>query len=171
MARWAIAVAVLSNLAWGQESRPPKFADYHVTNIYSGAVKPPDFGRSEQYSGTDLRCFGDPAAYSAMRVNFAGHFVLATCSCGSGCHSLFIWDAVSGKVYRDFAFGAINVGPYGSARTQYAGERFRTDSNLLVLDGCFEDTCDCAKRYYVWNGMQFKLVFRHPDRLPPGCKP
>ena len=50
-----------------------------------------------------------------MHVNFAGHFVLATRSCGSGCHYLFIWDAVTGKVYRDFAFGAINVGPYGSA--------------------------------------------------------
>ena len=102
-----------------------------------------------------------------MRVNFAGHFVLATWSCGSGCHSLFIWDAMNGTVYRDFAFGAINVGPYDSAT--YAGERFRADSNLLILDGCFEGTCDCAKRYYVWNGTQFKLIFRHQDRLPRPC--
>jgi hypothetical protein len=168
MARWAVAFAVLSNLVWGQESRAPTFADYHVTSVYAGAVKQPDFGRPEQYSGTDVRCFGDPAAYSAMRVNFAGHFVLATCSCGSGCHYLFIWDAMNGKVYRDFAFGAIDVGHNSVA---YAGERFRADSNLLVLDGCFEDTCDCAKRYYVWNGTKFKLIFRHQDRLPPGCKP
>ncbi len=146
------------------------FADYHVTKIYAGAVKQPDFGRLEQYSGTDVRCFGgDPAVYSAMRVNFAGHFVLATCSCGSGCHYLFVWDAVNGKVYRDFAFGAVDVGPYGS-HVAYAGERFRADSNLLVLDGCFEGTCDCAKRYYVWNATQFKLIFRHQDRLPPGCR-
>jgi hypothetical protein len=174
LARWAVAAACLSGSVLCPKSRIPTFTDYRV-DTYEGAVKQPDFGRLEQYSGIDLRCFGgDPAAYSALRVNFAGHFVLAACSCGSGCHYLFLWDAESGKVYRDFPFGSINVWPYGSAarlaQAEYAGEQYQADSNLLVLDGCFEGTCDCAKRYYVWNEMRFRPIFRQQDRLPPGCK-
>jgi hypothetical protein len=137
-------------------------------------VKAPEFGPLDQYSGTDLRCLGgDPAAYSAMHANFAGHFVMSACSCGSGCRYLFLWDAQSGRVYRDLSFGAINVGPYGvgeaSAPAVFAGEEYRVDSSLLILDGCFEGTCDCAKRYYVWNRDHFRLIGRQQHRSPRGC--
>jgi hypothetical protein len=161
--------------AFGQKaSKQPSFEDYRVTGIYNGPVRPPNFGPLDQYSGADLRCFGeDPAFYAAMHVNFAGHFVVGACSCGSGCHYLFLWDAESGKVYLDLPFHSINVGPYGvgsAAPVEYSGEKHRADSSLLILDGCFEDTCDCAKRYYVWSRGRFKLIYRQSARIPPGCR-
>jgi hypothetical protein len=174
LAQWLVVAAALSGALSFSGPKTPAFADHQINRVYREPVKPPDFGNPEQYSGTDLRCFGvGPELYSAMPVNFAGHFVLTTCSCGSGCHYLFLWDAENGKVYRDFPFGAINVGPYRSAvgrpQVKYEGEQYRPDSKLLVLDACFEGTCDCAKRYYLWDALHFKLIFKEQDRLPPAC--
>lgn len=180
--RATCVAAVLCFLAVGpspiysqKRAKPPSFEEYPVAKVHKGAVIPPNFGPLNQYSGTDLRCFGSPpVTYTAMHVNFAGHFVMRTCSCGSGCHYLFLWDAHNGKVYRDLPFPPINVGPYGAGGTtrpvQYAGEQHRADSSLLILDGCFEETCDCARRYYVWSGDQFKLIRRDSARLPPKCQ-
>src|SRR5207249_1037383 len=125
-------------------------------------------------SGSDVRCFGgDPAEYAREQANFAGHFVLGTCTCGSGCHYLFKWDALSGKVYRQFPFGPINVGPFGLGANlppiEYKGEQYRLDSTLLIIEGCIEDTCDCATRYYTWNGNRFRLILKKPSRKPPNC--
>jgi hypothetical protein len=156
-----------------QAPKLPRFEDHRVRSIYRGAVKAPDFGSLAQYSGSDLRCFGgSPSGYRASRVNFAGHFVIDTCSCGSGCHYFFIWDALTGKVYQQFPFGAINVGPYGDGPTavRFKGEQFQPDSSLLVLEGCLEGTCDCAKRYYNWSGSHFTLFVRQPSQLPPDCR-
>src|SRR5580700_5014621 len=100
-------------LVSGQSAELPSFRDHRVSNIYRGRVKAPDFGDLNHYSGTDVRCFGEePTSYTEKPVNFSGHFVVDTCSCGSGCHYLFIWDALSGKVYREFPFGSIDIGPY-----------------------------------------------------------
>ena len=174
--RFSVFSALVLSCCFGQSnSVAPKFEAYRVEGVYRGPVKPPNVGRLDQYSGTDLRCFGeDPATYTSMRVNFAGHFILRTCSCGTGCHYFFLWDARNGNLYRTFPFGPINVGPYGTDRNagfvEYAGEQYRTDSSMLILDGCSEGTCDCAKRYYVWSAGNFKLIRRETDRLPPDCR-
>jgi hypothetical protein len=85
-----------------------------------------------------------------------------------------MWDVLSGKVfYREIPFGAINVGPYSERGSgipiYYVGEQFRVDSTLLIVDGCREQTCDCAKRYYKWTGTQFKLILRQSVRMPDTC--
>jgi hypothetical protein len=174
--RWFTAVAVASGLVYGQASKMPAFEDYSVATVYRGVVKPPNFGPLSQYDGTDLRCFGGkPADYAAERVNFAGHFVVGACTCGSGCHYLFMWDAEDGRFYHDLLpFRPIDVGPFGRfgspAAVYYPGEQYRVDSTLLILDACFEETCDCAKRYYVWTGVRFDLVLRQAHPNPPGCR-
>lgn len=90
----------------------PRFEDYKVSNLYNGIVRPPGFGDPGQYSGADLRCFGgDPSEYARASVNFAGHFVIESCTCGSGCHSLFMWDALNDRFY-GIPAGAIDVGPF-----------------------------------------------------------
>lgn len=170
----SIGLAVASGFVWCEGFSVPKFTDYEVATVYRGPVRSPEFGDLNRYSGTDLRCFGEmPSYYAAMPVNFAGHFVVDACSCGSGCSYLFLWDAKSGEVYRDLGFGPIEVGPYLSAGRPpltYHGFRYRPDSNLLIADGCFEDSCDCATRYYVWTGTRFKLTLRHQGRKPPNCE-
>ena len=179
-AAWAVSgllcFAAFNPIAtYAQKTAAPTFADHRVAEVYSGVVTPPNFGSLDQYSGTDARCFGqDPSFYKAMRVNFAGHFVVSTCSCGTGCHYLFLWDAVTGTVYQNFPFHSINVGPYDVGRTNapvtYSGEQYRADSSLLIVDGCLEGTCDCTKRYYRWSAGRFTLIRRLRDRLPPSCR-
>jgi hypothetical protein len=161
--------------ASAQPAKVPQFQDYRVSDPYRGAVKSPDFGNLERYSGTELRCYGgDPEEYTKKRANFAGHFVIDICSCGSGCHYLFLWDALTGKFYHRFPFGSINVGPYGlgaaSRPIEYEGEQYRLDSSLLILEACIEDTCDCARRYYSWNGSQFQLILKQASSMPPNCQ-
>jgi hypothetical protein len=84
-----------------------------------------------------------------------------------------MWDGLNGKFYRWFPFGPINVGPYGLGSTVppvgYKGEQFRVDSTLLIVEGCIEGTCDCATRYYNWNGGELKLILSRASRKPPRC--
>jgi hypothetical protein len=170
---WLIALTLLVILPCGQSAKLPSFGDYPVVEIYSGDVKLPDFGDPGEYRGTDLRCFQNPGDYTGEQVNFAGHFVIAACRCGSGCHYLFMWDAQTGELYRRFPFGPINIGPYvagaGVQNLEFKGEQHHPDSALLIVDGCIEDTCDCATRYYHWNGKQFKLIQRQRSRIPARC--
>lgn len=158
----------------GQSALLPRFDDYPVSRIYRGAVMPPDFGSLERYEGTDLRCFGGgPAAYAKEQVNFAGHFVIGGCACGTGCRYLFMWDAVNGKFYGRLPPGVINVGPFdaaGGGVIEYKAEEHHADSSLLIVDGCSGAVCDCAVRYYRWSGDEFELILRQPSRLPVKCQ-
>lgn len=159
--------------ASGQAPKLPHFEDYPVSRVYRGLVKPPKVGDLNQYPGTDLRCYGDMDQRAGERVNFAGHFVVGACTCGSGCHYLFLWDAITGKFNPHFPFGPINVGPYSNGDTdpptEYKGEQYRADSSLLIVEACIEGTCDCATRYYSWSGGQFKLILKQPARMPRNC--
>ena len=153
--------------------RLPRFEDYRVP-VYAGKMARPDFGDPAQYTGTDIRCFGLDGSGYLSAPNFAGHFVIGTCTCGSGCHYLFMWDARTGKLYRDLPLGPLNVGPYGGGENtspvKYSGESFRPDSRLLIIDACREETCDCGKRYYVWTGAVFRLMAKVVSVMPPSCR-
>jgi hypothetical protein len=157
----------------GGDEISPAFEKYRVTPFYRGTVRPPNFGDLRQYEGTDVRCFsGDPAEYSKASVNFAGHFVIGSCACGSGCHYLFMWDAANGHFYK-IPIGSINVGPFdvgGSDPVYFKGEEYRADSSLLVADGCVDGTCNCGTRYYQWTGKVFRLVARRSSRMPLECR-
>ena len=158
----------------GPDPRLPRFEGYRVAELYRGSVLPPRFGDLSQYSGADLRCFsGDPEDYAKELVNFAGHFVIESCTCGSGCHYLFMWDAATGRFYR-ITGAPINTGPFDvgtSNPVSYKGEEFHVDSSLLVIDGCVGETCNCGTRYYRWNGRAFDLLARRASRLPSRCRP
>jgi hypothetical protein len=85
-----------------------------------------------------------------------------------------MWDAVSGKFYQQLPPGVIDVGPYARHGAQppgiiYKGEQYQLNSNLLIVEGCVEDTCDCARRYDRWTGSQFKLLLRRPVLMPEDC--
>jgi hypothetical protein len=157
------------------QSLAPRFEDYPVPNTYPGVARSPDFGSRERFEGTDLRCFGlDRAFYAGKEVNFAGHFVINACTCGSGCSYLYMWDAVSGKFYPRLPPGAFDVGPYERRGVPppgivYKGEKYRVNSSLLIVEGCVEDTCDCATRYYSWTASRFNLILRQPVRMPERC--
>jgi hypothetical protein len=84
-----------------------------------------------------------------------------------------MWDALTGNVHLKLPSMPIDVGPFGVGGStppiEYKGEEYRVDSSLLILEGCIEDTCDCARRYYSWNGTKFNLILRQATRMPPSC--
>lgn len=173
----AVVVLLLAEVTTQQLARSansPSFGDYRVSKIYRGPVMPPLFGSLEQYHGTDRRCFdGDLVEYTKEAVNFAGHYVIDACSCGTGCHYLYMWDALTGKVFLKFPSMPIDIGPFGlgvlASPVEYRGEEYRLDSSLLIVEGCIEETCDCSRRYYKWSGSEFKLIERERTRVPPRC--
>ncbi len=177
LVRRVAVIAILGGVASAAQtapSAPPRFADFPILTVYHGAVKPPELGNRARFQGTDARCFGiDPPFDGGPElVNFAGHFVIATCTCGSGCHYLYMWDAISGEFYQRLPHGAIDIGSFnvgGDRPVEYKGEEYRTNSSLLIVEGCVEGTCDCGRRYYRWTGSQFRLIRRQPVRMPHAC--
>ena len=145
--------AIGTVLALAQPARLPRFEDYPVDTVYHGETLPPKFSRADRDS--DSRCFGVPDGfdYSIYKPNFAGHYVIEACTCGSGCHYLYMWDAVTGKTFTSFPAMPIDVGPFFDrgqdfSPTEYKGEEYKVASSLLIIDGCIEDACDCGTRYY-----------------------
>lgn len=176
MARGGVSALVLAFglLPLHSANTPPHFADFPLAAIYRNPVKPPTFGSTEKFEGTEIRCFAVEAGeFAKERVNFAGHFIIGTCPCGSGCHSLFMWDAITGKFYQRLPPGVIDVGPYDTAGpdpVEYKGEQYRVDSSLLIVDGCIEGSCDCATRYYRWDGSRFRKISSVVSRVPAKCR-
>ncbi len=86
---------------------------------------------------------------------------------------LYIWDGSTGEVYLRFPSMPIDVGPFlgggVSPSVEYKGEEFRADSSLLIIEGCVEQTCNCARRFYNWDGKRFKLLMRQAVQKPLAC--
>lgn len=150
----------------------PKFENFRVAPVYHEVAVPPQFLSGDLDSlplpESDPKCINPylPNEYSNKRANFAGHFVLAQCSCGSGCGYMFVWDAKNGKVYHTMPYGALEIGPYvyDGHSIVFKGLIFRVDSNLLIAEGCFDQDAhptvrDCARRYFTWNGARFTRIY------------
>jgi hypothetical protein len=80
---------------------------------------------------------------------------------------------MTGKtVDRSLHIGSLEVGSFQAGDGSffdYAGEQFEPDSDLMILEGCQGETCDCATRYYRWTGRRFQLMLERAVRLPKVC--
>ena len=90
-------------------------------------------------------------------VNFAGHFIIATWGCGSGCMQSAIIDGNTGNVFFPGALEGATLG-YGELTNREPLE-FKNDSRLLILNGVpgGKET-GYGTRYYEWTGQTLKLV-------------
>jgi hypothetical protein len=103
----------------------PQFGNYCVSDFYRGEAKLPQFGDLSQYDSAELRCFGaNPSDYSGRAptslVTSLFRAVLATAAA---------------------AFFLCGYAP----RVAYRGEQYRSDSTLLIIEGCLGESCDCAR--------------------------
>jgi hypothetical protein len=169
---FVVMVSAVSTATLWSEAREPRFQDYRVSPVFSGPTHAPDFGDRSHYEGTDIRCFGgDPEQYRDERANFAGHYVLEACTCGSSCQYYFIWDAADGKFYGKLPPGPIQLEPSPSGNRKalhYSGAQYRADSALVIESGCDEGTCNCSTRYFRWMGERFQLVLKRRSPSPCG---
>jgi hypothetical protein len=142
----------------------PRFADFPAVP-YTGPNAEPDLRgdrRSMQYR-TQLR------AWARERPDFAGHYIVASWGCGTGCTQLAIIDAVSGRVFHPVGLRTNSIVDVDAEllgddvrparRADFGALRYRVDSRLLVLVGTPEN--QPAQRgisYYVWEGEGLRRI-------------
>jgi hypothetical protein len=123
------------------------FSSHHVSDIYAGQVVKPRL-RTEK----DKEFASQLRNAARQKVNFAGHFVLATWGCGASCLMGAIIDAQSGHVtWLPFT---ICCGDY----RQSAPIEFRADSTLLVFRGMRDELEPAGIYSYVYERGGLKLI-------------
>ncbi len=84
-------------------------------------------------------------------IDFAGHYILATWGCGSGCVMAAAIDAESGRVTSlpfTVSDWPLNVSePLG----------YKADSSLLIVRGRRNESAEHGTYYYVFDGRAFRL--------------
>jgi hypothetical protein len=154
----------------------PRFEDYPA-KPYTGPHAAPDVYSqplSRRYR-TKLR------EWSREKANFAGHYIVATWGCGTGCTQIAIIDAISGKVFHppgargnsiqdvdpDVLDDEDNPSPL---RADFGALRYRADSRLLVLFGAAEWRKEnTGISYFVWNHEKLTRI-RFVPKVRPAAK-
>ena len=151
----------------------PRFEAYSVTP-YAGPNAAPDVlseARSRMYR-TQLR------GWATEKANFAGHYILATWGCGTGCTQIAVIDALSGKVFHPAGAKTnsivdvheellIDDNP-SPRRSDFGALRYRADSRLLVLVGTPENRAENRGiSWFVWENdvlRRIRFVPKAPRR-------
>lgn len=147
-----------------QQSDLPKleypFKNYPTTEIYKGKIAPPKLTREEKESP-----LGEKLLYSLENynpeVNFAGHYIVETYSCGMWCHYSVILDAKTGKIYSwngisSFCFPELDTD--FACNENFSEVEYRVDSNLIIFFGSLDYDKDRGFHYYKFeNGKLIHL--------------
>lgn len=151
------ACALFLLTAFASAQNIPSFARYKV-KVGSKSSKQPNLASHEnaRMYRTNLR----NAAKTG--VNYAGHFVIATWGCGTGCTSSALIDARTGKVFFPDILQGVGAGfcelPDNSETLAY-----QPDSRLLILSG-FKGNArngangNCGIYYLEWTGTTFRQI-------------
>ena len=135
-----------------------KFTDFPATGSFHGKPAPPILTTKSQ------KMFRSAIREAAAKgLNFAGHYTIAEWGCGSGCMSIVIIDAVTGKVFAaPFRILSMPL-PETEGGHEYQGAVYQLNSRLLIADGCPEET-NCGTYYYEWSDNKFKRLRFDPAR-------
>lgn len=131
------------------QERIPKFKDYPVTTVYRGKNAPLILNRETRTFKTRLR--------EALkgRPNFAGHYILTTWGCGTGCQLGAIIDARSGRAH----WLPFPVGQNYEVDADFRPVEFRLDSRLIIFSGFRVDRDEEAgARFYKFENGRFKFL-------------
>jgi hypothetical protein len=148
-------LACVGALAQVNEKEPVwalKFTDFAVTETFHGKPAKPILVTTNQRMYRAMIREG-----AAKGPNFAGHYTIAEWGCGSGCMSVAVVDAVSGKVFT----GPFKILSMPMAESEgdhdYQGAVYQLKSRLFIADGCPEEA-KCGTYYYEWNHDKFKQL-------------
>jgi len=148
--RIAAHTAVAAMLAVSvRAGEPPRFDDYPVSQVFRGTPVAPvlSTGHANAFR-SELR------RQAASGPNFAGHYTLTRWSCGAGCVTVLVIDALSGHVW--FApFTIQDAWKDGHVVCDH-GSDFKITSRLFVTQG--EVDGRVGSHYFLWADGQFNLV-------------
>jgi hypothetical protein len=142
----------------------PRFEDY-AAKPYVGVNAAPDVHsevRSRRYR-TQLK------SWVREKPNFAGHYILATWGCGTGCTEIAVIDALTGKVFHPPGARTNSIEDVdpevlvevsdGERRADFGALRYRADSRLLVLFGTPDGRAqNKGVSYFVWENDGLRRV-------------
>jgi len=148
-------LACVGALAQVNEKEPAwalKFADFAALESFHGKPAKPILTTRAQ------RTFRNAIVRAAAKgLNFAGHYTVAEWGCGSGCMSVAVVDAASGKVFPGpFKILSMPMAE-GEGGREYQGAVYQRKSRLFIADGCPEEA-RCGTYYYEWNADKFKQL-------------
>jgi hypothetical protein len=137
-----------------------RFGDYAVKETFEGKPARP------QIVEKNHRTFRTVITEAATKgPNFAGHYTVAEWGCGSGCMSLAVVDATTGKVFsapfQILTMPLVN----GEEAHEFKGVVYRLKSRLFIADGCQEDKA-CSTSYYEWKDDKFTVLRVVPQPSP-----
>ena len=138
----------------------PMFADYGVRA--DPVAKRPPLRKDTQFSRMFVTRLSN--ALRDSPVDFAGHYVITTFGCGSGCVYGGIVDAKTGQAYElPWAiYMAGHLGGWDSALKHEAGSR------LLALRGALNEADEPPQeRYFEWTGKALKPICTRRLELDP----
>lgn len=138
----ALAIGFATESAVAQR-QVPQFKDFAVTETYTGANARLILTEEHKRFRTRLE------AARKMRPNFAGHYIVTTWGCGSGCLLGAVIDARTGKVYQwDFSICCWD----SIADDNFNPIEFRLNSRLIVFSGARnEEEGDTGAHFYKFE--------------------
>ena len=142
----------------------PSGANYPA-KPFAGVNAAPDVNRearSRRYR-TQLR------GWAREKPNFAGHYILATWGCGTGCTEIAIIDAITGKVFHPLGARSNYIdnvhedllvdGDSSPRRADFGALRYSVDSRLFVLIGTPEQREENRGiSYFVWENDRLSRI-------------
>jgi len=153
----------------------PRLQDYPA-KAYKGPNASPDVSdpRSRMYR-TQLR------GWATEKANFAGHYILATWGCGTGCTQIAVIDALTGKVFHPAGLRTNSIvdvheellvdGDSSPRRADFGALRYSVDSRLLVLVGMPENRKENRGiSYFVWENDAMRRIRFVPKAGPENRK-
>jgi hypothetical protein len=154
----------------------PRFRDYPA-RLYAGANAVPDVRtdpRSRRYR-TQL------TSWAKEKTNFAGHYILATWGCGTGCTEIALIDAMTGKVFHppgartnsieNVDYEVLVEVESGERRADFGALQYRADSRLLVLIGTPDGRVENhGVSYFVWENDRLTRIRFVPKAPSPPSK-
>ncbi len=144
---------VCSNETAFAQKRLPHFKDYPVAKIYKGNNAPLKLTRKERLDyGERLQIIENAG------VDFAGHYIVATWSCGMWCQRSEIIDAKTGKFYGwngILSFCWPHLDKDFACNEKFTNVEYRVDSKLIVFFGRRNDTDVRGFHYYNFEDGRF----------------
>jgi hypothetical protein len=148
----------------------PRFEQYPAAS-YTGRNAAPDL-RTEPRSRRYRTVLNE---WSKEAPNFAGHYILATWGCGTGCAQIAIIDARTGKIFHPAGLQVNSIANVddqlltggGTSRlsNDFGALQYRVESRLLVVIGAPND--DLNNRgisYFVWENDRLRRLRFVPKR-------
>jgi hypothetical protein len=138
------------------QSTAPQPGDYPAGEVFRGRPAKLDLSRPDnrEFRTRLKEAAGEPA-------NFAGHYVLSTWGCGTGCKRGAAVDLKSGKV--TFLPGTVCCWPI-EVDEKFEPVEFQLQSRLVILNGLINEQGPDGPHYFELKDGAFKAVTATPGK-------